>query len=149
MDDLSVLYQEIILDHSRNPRCFGDLDPCDQCVEGINPLCGDEIKLFLSGSKTHIKELRFTGHGCAISIASASILCSQLEGLEVGEAKKILQAYQAMLTQADAPAQLLKKLEVFRGVKQFPSRIKCATLASHAILSVLSGETSTVTTESE
>lgn len=149
MDELFDIYQEIILDHGTKPRCFGEICPADFTIEGHNPLCGDQMKIYLSKQNNRIVQLQFTGYGCAISKAAASLMCLRLSGLETNEAIEILSDFHKMI-KGEAPAtDRLKKLAVLSGVCAYPSRVKCATLAAHAISSILSGEQATVTTESE
>ncbi len=138
MTDIKSLYQEIILDHGRHPRCFGELEPCDCSLEGLNPVCGDRIKVFLEMTPNQeIKRLQFNGEGCAISVAAASLLCGMLTGLSKTDALKILKDFQHMLTGDEDPEPTLKKLAVLAGVKAYPTRVKCATLAAHAIQALL------------
>ncbi|MBF13476.1 MAG: SUF system NifU family Fe-S cluster assembly protein [Legionellales bacterium] len=147
MDDILDLYQEVILDHGRHPRCYGQIEPVQFTIQGHNPLCGDQIQIYLSKQNNRIVQLQFTGSGCAISKASASLLCMRLANLDVDEAMAILRDFQAMVKGECAGSDRLKKLAVMSGVQAFPSRVKCATLASHAISSILAGDQKTVTTE--
>lgn len=137
---LRELYQQLILDHGRNPRCFGSLEePC--CSQHAhNPVCGDELTLTARVGST-IEDLKFSGQGCAISVASASLMCEQLRGADAANALKKIQHFLSLLTNSDAAADGLGKLEVFAGVKDYPARVKCATLAWHALEAILNNET--------
>lgn len=146
---LSELYQDIIVDHTRAPRNFGLLQPCSHHAEGHNPLCGDELKLFLFIDENQIiQQIRFTGGGCSISTASASLMTESLTGKTVSEAEALFKDFHAMLTQEsfDHPERL-EKLVVFSGVKQYPARVKCATLAWHTLEAALHHSGQSVSTE--
>lgn len=136
---LNELYQDIIVDHTRAPRNFGVLPEASHEAEGHNPLCGDELKLFLFIDQNNmIQKISFTGTGCSISTASASLMTESLLGKTVVEAEKLFKDFHAMLTQEsfDHPERL-EKLAVFSGVKQYPARVKCATLAWHTLEAAL------------
>lgn len=148
MDDLSSLYQDLLLDHCRHPRHFGKLDTFTHQAEGFNPMCGDEINIFVKLDDQTIQQLQFTGQGCAISVASASLMSENLQGKSVSEAKTILSSFLHMLT--DENAELndeLGKLQVLYNVRNYPIRIKCATLAWHAFLAAIEQNNAKVTTE--
>lgn len=148
MDDLSLLYQEMILDHCRNPRHYGKLDTATHEAEGMNPLCGDEIKVYLKVLEHQIKMIQFTGQGCAISIASASLMSEYMQGKYDTEAKEAIQSFLHMLTDKNgATNENLGKLQVFYNVKNYPIRIKCATLPWHAFLAALENNHAKITTE--
>jgi len=144
MNELQELYQQVILDHNKNPRNFGKLEPATHHAEGHNPLCGDNVtvELFLDGSGV-IQDIRFSGSGCAISKASASIMTTVLKGKTKAEAEKMFEQFQHLVT-ADmseiADLESLGKLAVFAGVKEFPARIKCASLSWHTMTAALHGE---------
>jgi len=148
---LEELYQEVILDHSRRPRNFGDLADAAVRVHGDNPACGDEIHLGVQfGTDDTLQEIKFTGHGCAISQASASLMTIKLKGKSRADAREMLRAFRDLVTgeTTDAP-QMLGDLRLMKGVRQFPQRVKCAMLAWRAVEQAL-GQTageSTVTTE--
>lgn len=146
--DLRELYQEVIIDHGRRPRNFGPLPEASHQAEGFNPLCGDRLTLRLKVVDGVIEEARFEGVGCAISTASASLMTEALKGLAEKEAETLFTAFHAMLTD---PGQALPaglgKLEVLAGVREFPSRIKCATLAWHTLQAALHAADRPVTTE--
>ena len=144
---LRDLYQELILDHGNNPRHFGPVEePCLTC-QAHNPVCGDELVL-KAVINDDIEQIKFTGQGCAISMASASMMCQQLNGLSRAKAKLVLEDFLRLLTQNSQEAANLGKLEVFSGVRQYPQRVKCATLAWRALESLLSSkDQSIITTE--
>lgn len=150
MSDLRDLYQEVILDHGRRPRNFGPLAEANHHAEGFNPLCGDRLTLHLDVDGGVIREARFEGSGCAISTASASLMTEALKGKSEAEAKALFGAFHSLLTGkgTEAPAVPLGKLEVLAGVRDFPTRIKCATLAWHTLEAALHGEHQPVSTES-
>ena len=146
--DLHDLYQEVIVDHGRRPRNFGPLADASHRAEGFNPLCGDHLKLHLKVADGIIRAARFEGVGCAISTASASLMTEALPGRSVAEAEALFAGFHAMLTgerPADGPE--LGKLEVLAGVRKFPARVKCATLAWHTLLAALHQAAQPVTTE--
>ncbi len=150
-DPLRELYQEVILDHHRRPRNFRVIDPATATAEGHNPLCGDRYTIYVRLEGERIEDVSFQGAGCAISKASASIMTDALKGRTRAEARDIFDAFQAMVTgesTAEPPeGPGLDKLEVFAGVRAYPSRVKCATLAWHALQAALRHATGTVTTE--
>ena len=150
MSDLRDLYQQVILDHYRSPRNFGTLEPASACAEGYNPLCGDQIKVYLRTDGDVVDGLRFEGVGCAISTASASLMTEAVLGLERPQAETLIASFLNLMTgEGDGDAEVdLGKLEVLSGVKDYPVRIKCATLAWHALRAALEGgDSETVTTE--
>jgi nitrogen fixation protein NifU and related proteins len=141
------LYQETILDHSKRPRNHHPLADADRKAEGYNPLCGDKLKLYLKMDGDVVKDAAFEGAGCAISTASASLMTESLKGKTREEAMKLVDKFHDLLT-TDTPASRdLGKLVVFCGVRDYPARVKCATLAWHTLKSALSGSQETVTTE--
>lgn len=148
MTDLADLYQQTILDHNRNPRNFRRLDEANRRAEGNNPLCGDRIQLYVQVDGETISDIGFQmpqGAGCAISKASASLMTDAVKGKPVAEAEAMFQAFRAMLGGgANAPG----KLAAFSGIRAFPSRIKCANLAWHALHAALQNRAEPVTTES-
>ena len=149
--ELEELYQEVILDHSRRPRNFGELPDASVRVHGDNPACGDEIHVAVRfGTNGSLDEIKFTGHGCAISQASASMMTSKLKGKSREETMSILRAFQALVTGESAEAlPALGDLRLLRGVRKFPQRVKCAMLAWRAVEQALqqtAGE-ATVSTE--
>lgn len=153
MSDLRELYQTTILDHGKSPRNFGKLDSANRTAAGHNPLCGDRLTLYLEVEDGRVKRARFEGSGCAISTASASMLTEVIEGKTVEEALALFEEFHGWVADR-GPADLhsekaeeLGKLAVFGGVREFPMRVKCATLAWHAMNSALAGDGETVKTE--
>lgn len=146
-DDLADLYQQVILDHSRSPRNFHRPDRVDRQAEGTNPLCGDQISLYLQMDGDRIKDVGFQGSGCAISKASASIMTESLKGRSLEEVKTLFSRVHDMLTTGHQGSGDLGKLAVFTGVHKFPARVKCAMLPWHAALAALEGISTPVTTE--
>jgi nitrogen fixation NifU-like protein len=147
--DLRELYQEVIFDHYRKPRHFGHLAQANRSAEGHNPLCGDRIELELQvGSDGRIDDVAFSGEGCAISTASASLLTEAVKGRRVEEALALFARMHGALVDGDVGADAaLGKLAVLEGVKQFPARVKCAMLAWHTLRSALTQAAQVVTTE--
>jgi nitrogen fixation NifU-like protein len=145
--DLSDLYQETIVDHSKRPRNKGALERPTHHAEGYNPLCGDRVTIEVKIEDGHITRLGFEGAGCAISTASASLLTEALRGKTPAEAEQTFNKFHDMLTQDGLPASDLGKLAVFSGVRQYPMRVKCATLAWHTLRAALRGEGKSVSTE--
>ena len=136
---INELYQETILDHSRRPRNFHALEDANRKAEGYNPLCGDQCKVFLKEHGGVIGKVTIQGAGCAISTASASLMTEVLQGKSVGEAETLLAKFHDLLTTDQPMAQDLGKLVVFSGVREFPARVKCATLAWHTLREALRG----------
>lgn len=138
MSDLRELYQEVILDHSRQPRNFGEVEEANRGARGENPLCGDQLRLSLRVRDGVVEDVAFAGSGCAISVASASLMTQAVKGHTVAEAEDLFERFHRLLTE-DAPGELgdLGKLEVFSGVREFPIRVKCATLAWHTLHAAL------------
>ena len=150
-DDVRDLYRDLILDHARNPRHFGKLGHATHSAEGINPLCGDKLKLYLDlDSDDIIRDVAFEGSGCAISVASASLLTDTVIGLSSRDAIAFFDADTAQLAgddQRDDKSVDIGKLRALAGVRDFPSRVKCATLAWHALKSALQQDTTPASTE--
>jgi nitrogen fixation protein NifU and related proteins len=151
-DEMRDLYRELILDHARSPRHFGKLTNASHQAEGINPLCGDKLKLYFRiGPGKQIEEATFEGSGCAISVASASLMTETVIGLTTDQALQYFYDLTALLTgkisSAIEPHPDLGKLKALEGVKEFPSRVKCATLAWHALNSAVTNDHQTVSTE--
>jgi nitrogen fixation NifU-like protein len=149
MSELRELYQQVILDHNRSPRNFGSLADANRAAEGYNPLCGDQIRVYLDVDGDMIRDIRFEGSGCAISRAAASMMTATLKGKKVAEAEDLFDRFRRMLTADPARADTtgLGKLAVFSGVCEFPSRIKCATLPWHTVHAALRGQRERVSTE--
>jgi len=145
--DLSELYQELILDHNRRPRNFRAIDRARR-AEGYNPLCGDRLTVFVDLDQGRIRDVSFQGAGCAISKASASLMTESLKGRTVDEARALFERVHRMITaSADEPPPDLGKLSVLAGVRQFPMRVKCASLAWHTLQAALEAREEVVSTE--
>lgn len=151
MFDLKDLYQEVIVDHNRSPRNFGKLEQPDRTAEGFNPLCGDKLNLYLKLDGNRISDVSFDGSGCAISVASASLMTDTLKGKTLEEAETVFDSFHNLLTEDkpldDAEVDKLGKLAALLGVRAYPTRIKCATLCWHTLHSAIQGEETPVTTE--
>ena len=146
--DLRDLYQEVILDHNRNPRNFYAMETPSSHADGFNPLCGDKLSLFLKIKDNTILEASFTGCGCAISTASASLMTEALKGKSLDEATDLFEKFHHLLTDTDPYTEEIGKLSVLAGVRTYPSRVKCATLAWHTLQAALSNNQSeSVSTE--
>jgi nitrogen fixation NifU-like protein len=148
MSDLRELYQEVILDHYKKPRNFRKLEEARH-VEGYNPLCGDKVTVYVQLEGDLVRDVSFQGSGCAISTASASMMTESLKGKTRAQAEAIFQSFHNLLTgkPQSSDGGGLGKLEVFAGVREFPVRVKCATLAWHTFHAALEGEDKTVSTE--
>lgn len=142
MSELSDLYQEVILDHNRRPHNFRVIDGATAKQEGYNPLCGDRLTLYLTLDGDVITDAAFQGQGCAISKASASLMTDAIKGKTVAEARDLFEHFHAMITSdTDSQAEDLGKLSVLAGVREFPTRIKCASLAWHTMKAAVAHET--------
>ena len=144
MSDLRELYQQVILDHNKAPRNFHAIEPCEHEADGYNPLCGDKVHVYVVLDGDTITDIAFQGEGCAISTASASMMTDALKGKTIQEAKALFDEFQAMIT-CGLPAP--GKLAVFAGVREFPMRVKCATLAWHTMKAALERSSQPATTE--
>lgn len=151
VDDLRELYRELILDHARSPRHFGRMDAATHTALGVNPLCGDRLQLFLRlDDAEHVADASFVGSGCAISVASASLLTDSIIGMPASEALELFAALTGELrgdTGSAIARHGLGKLQALSGVREFPARVKCATLAWHALDSAISQRNTTASTE--
>ena len=149
MSELEELYQEIVMEHNRQPRNFREPAGANRRANGFNPFCGDMVTLFLEIDDDRIADVGFQGSGCAISKASASMLTESVKGKSTPEAAGIFDAFHRLLTDgaSDRDTDVLGDLEVLAGVSAFPTRVKCATLAWHALRSALEGREETVKTE--
>ncbi len=148
MNDLYDLYQQVILDHNRNPRNFGHLDGPTHRASGHNPLCGDKLSLYLVVDGDIVKEVRFEGSGCAISTASASLMTQSIKGKKVSEVEELFQGFHQLLTTGSTQEEIdLHKLEVFSGVSAYPARVKCATLPWHTLQAALQRKSDPISTE--
>lgn len=146
-DELRTLYQEVILDHYKRPRNFGPLEPHDHEAEGYNPLCGDQVSVYLRVQDGVIEDVSFEGQGCAISTASASLMTEAVKGKTVEEAEGIFDRFRKLVTGEEGAGDQLGKLEILAGVRDYPVRIKCAILAWHALHSALNESGEAVSTE--
>ena len=145
---LQELYQDMIVDHSRSPRNFGKLPQAKFHAEGYNPLCGDKVEVYVSLVNDRIKEVSFEGSGCAISTASASLMTEFVRAKTLQEVSKVYEEFHKMVTHDDfRVGEEMGKLAVFKGVREFPTRVKCATLAWHTLKSALKGSDEVVSTE--
>ena len=145
--DLQELYQEVILDHNRRPRNFRTLEGARK-AEGFNPLCGDRLTVFLKVDDGVVRDVAFQGSGCAISKASASLMTESIKGKTVADVAGLFDRFQRMITaKPDSPLDQLGKLAALAGVRQFPVRVKCATLAWHTLRAALDAHEEVVSTE--
>lgn len=150
MSELRSLYQEVILDHNKNPRNFRKLENADREVEGYNPLCGDHYTIYLKLKDDRIEEITFDGAGCAISKASASVMSSTLKGKTKAEAEALFEKFHKLVTgelNGFDSIEEIGKLAAFSGVSEFPARVKCASLAWHTMKSALESDKKVVSTE--
>lgn len=150
MSDLRELYQEVILDHQKKPRNFREIGDSSGRAEGHNRLCGDRVTVYLKVEDGKVADVSFQGSGCAISTASASMMTEALKGKTLEEMEALFRTFHEMLTGTPYEAEAkpaLGKLAVFSGVREFPARVKCATLAWHTLQAALEGSESTVSTE--
>lgn len=149
MSDLRALYQEIILDHNKNPRNFKKIEGANRTLEGYNPLCGDHYTLYMNVENGAITDIAFVGSGCAISKASASVMTTLLKGKKIEEAQRLFEMFHKLVTGEckDVSYETLGKLAAFAGVSEFPARVKCASLAWHTMRNALEAKTQAVSTE--
>ena len=152
MMDLRELYQDVIIDHNKNPRNFGRPETCDHEAKGNNPLCGDKVTVYLTVANGVIEKVQFEARGCAISVASASMMTELVKGKPLAEARAIFEEFRDVVTRKKdvAPDDLerLDKLAALTGVREFPMRVKCATLPWHTMSAALDQSEDEVTTES-
>lgn len=144
--DLRELYQEVIFDHNRKPRNFHALEEATHRADGHNPLCGDQLTVYARVVNDVVEDVSFIGHGCAISTASASLMTEAVKGMPVAEVEALFKDMHAMLTESH-PDRDLGKLEVLSGVREFPARVKCATLAWHTLHNAITQARETAKTE--
>jgi len=135
--ELNDLYRDVILDHNKRPRNFGRVDPADALANGHNPLCGDRLTVTLRLAGDRVDDVKFEGNGCAISVASASMMTEAVKGHSRSEVATLFDRVHALLTQADAPSTDLGKLAALSGVREFPARVKCASLCWHTLNAAL------------
>ena len=146
--DLKELYRDVILDHNKRPRNFGRIEPSDSHAEGHNPLCGDRLTVWLRLKDDRIEDIRFEGKGCAISTASASLMTEAVKGKDRASVQSLYGRIHSLLTRQEAvPDESLGKLAALSGVREFPARVKCASLCWHTLNAALERSESTVTTE--
>jgi nitrogen fixation NifU-like protein len=149
MSELSELYQQVILDHNKKPRNFLKLEDANRVAEGFNPLCGDQLTVYLRLDEGVVREVSFVGSGCAISKASASMMTQALKGKTREEAQALFEEFHGMVTgefDEEAEPNSLGRLKIFSGVRDYPARVKCASLSWHTMRAALEGE-DTATTE--
>ena len=150
MSELSELYQQVILDHNKKPRNFRKLETANHSAEGYNPLCGDQLTVYLNVENDAVKEVSFEGSGCAISKAAASMMTQAVKGKGKQEAEALFTAFHRMVTgenYENNAAETLGNLQIFEGVREFPVRVKCATLPWHTLVAALDHVTQPVKTE--
>jgi len=149
VSDLTDLYREVILDHNRQPRNFGEIEDADRVIEGVNPLCGDRMTLYVKLDDGRVDDVRFTGTGCAISVASSSLMTERVKGTTVDESLALFEQVHRMLTEQTDEHECteLGKLAALSGVREYPSRIKCASLAWHALRTALTSDDEAISTE--
>ncbi|HEX8738357.1 MAG TPA: SUF system NifU family Fe-S cluster assembly protein [Pyrinomonadaceae bacterium] len=143
MSELSDLYQEVILEHNKNPRNFREIENADKTAEGHNPLCGDQLKLYLAMENDRVKDVAFKGSGCAISKASASMMTQVVKGKSREEAEILFDEFHRMVlgeTVEESEENHLGRLKIFAGVREFPARVKCASLSWHTLHAALNNE---------
>ena len=148
MDELQDLYREVILDHNRRPRNFGELADANHVIEGVNPLCGDKMTLYLKLADGKVQDVKFKGSGCAISVASSSLMTERVKGATVEASLALFDKVHDLLTGAgDASPEELDKLAALAGVREYPTRVKCASLGWHALKAALDGGGAKISTE--
>ena len=147
--ELKDLYRDVIVDHNRNPRNFRPMPDADRQAEGFNPLCGDRLTLYVKLDGDTIRDVAFQGSGCAISVASASLLTESIKGRSVSDAERLFVAVHDLLTRDDAAVDIaaIGKLGALSGVREFPARVKCASLCWHTLDAALHREAAPVSTE--
>lgn len=145
--DLRELYQEVIFDHNRRPRNFHAIPDASHTADGHNPLCGDQLTIYAQVKDGIIEDVSFVGHGCAISTASASLMTEAVKGKPIAEAETLFRDMHIMLTEARPEGRDFGKLEVLSGVREFPARVKCATLAWHTLHNAITQAQDTARTE--
>ena len=140
MSEWDELYMEVILDHNKNPRNRGEIEDYTHSADGHNPLCGDRISMQIIVEDDIVTDASFIGSGCAISTASASILTETIKGLKRIDIEELFKGFHDLVTNEDSDAEPVGKFSVFRGVRKYPARVKCATLSWHALMAALEGE---------
>jgi nitrogen fixation NifU-like protein len=145
--DLRELYQEVIFDHNRRPRNFHAMTDASHTADGHNPLCGDQLTIYAQVNDDIVQDVSFVGHGCAISTASASLMTEAVKGMSVAEVEGLFRDMHTMLTESHPEGRDFGKLEVLSGVREFPARVKCATLAWHTLHNAITMARDTARTE--
>lgn len=149
MSELNDLYQEVILDHSRHPHNYGAMEGASRKAEGYNPLCGDQVTVFLKMAGDKIEDIRFQGNGCAISKSSASIMTELVKGKTTAETAALFERFRQLVTgESKEEKDPTDKMAIFSGVSEFPTRVKCAVLSWHTLKSALENKNEQVSTES-
>ena len=146
-NELKELYREVILDHNRSPRNFGEIENADRVIKGVNPLCGDKMTLYLKLDGDRIDDARFEGTGCAISVASSSMMTERIRGQSIGDTLSLFDDVHDMLVGTKEPSEQMEKLAALAGVRDYPSRVKCASLAWHALKTALTSRKDEISTE--
>lgn len=146
---LRQLYQEMIIDHGKQPRNFGALAQANHIHAGHNPLCGDKLTIYVLEDNGVVTDLRFEGSGCAISVASASLMTETIKGKTLAEVEAIFSGFHHLVTEGKEPTTAIGKLAIFAGVAEFPMRVKCATLSWHTLMAALKNDPNPVSTESD
>lgn len=146
-NDLRELYQEVIFDHNRSPRNFHTMEDADRMADGHNPLCGDLLTVFVKLNNDCVEDISFVGQGCAISTASASLMTEAVKGKPIAEIESLFQDVHLMLTESHPEDRDFGKLEVLSGVREFPARVKCASLAWHTLHNAITQAGETAQTE--
>lgn len=149
MFELKQLYHELIIDHGRHPRNFGVLENANKIKQGFNPLCGDKVTVYIQQQNQQIQKIIFNGSGCAISMASASLMTEILQGKTIEQATQIFDEVHQLLLGKNCVEENLGKLIVLKGVAEFPARVKCATLAWHTLIGAINNSEESITTELE
>jgi len=147
MSELRELYQSTILDHNKSPRNFRVPERANRRADGHNPLCGDKVSVYAAVDDGTLRDVGFQGSGCAISTASASLMTQAVKGKSVAEMLRLFDEFHALVTAGGEPSEALGKLAVFAGVREYPMRVKCATLAWHTLRSALQGKQEIAKTE--
>tara|TARA_B100001093_G_scaffold505097_1_gene561893 strand:+ start:8034 stop:8486 length:453 start_codon:yes stop_codon:yes gene_type:complete len=149
MSDIRELYQQVILDHGRKPRCVGVMSNPSLMKQGFNPLCGDRLTLYIQASEGKITDVSFDGDGCAISMASASLMSEAIKGMTIEEAEELFELFHQMITEPNTSIDedALGKLVVLKGVTEYPARVKCATLAWQTLRAAIQDDHQPVSTE--
>jgi len=148
VDELQELYREVILDHNRRPRNFGELADANHVIDAVNPLCGDKLTLYVKVGGGRVEDIRFKGTGCAISVASSSLMTERVKGQTLAASLELFEKVHGLLTGTSEAAEDLDKLAALAGVREYPTRVKCASLAWHALKAAVTGaDGKAVTTE--